>query len=68
MVTIFNYLVVTNFFWMLVEGLYLHTMIVWAFLLDQLRFWHYAFLGWCESAKLVLIQIAFHCHSSQIER
>jgi len=38
MVAVFNYLLVTNFFWMLVEGLYLHTVIVWTFSSDHLRF------------------------------
>lgn len=46
--TLLNYMLVTNFFWMLVEGLYLHTVIVWAFSLDRIRFWHFALLGWGE--------------------
>lgn len=46
--TLFNYLLVTNFFWMLVEGLYLHMFIVWAFSLERIRFWHYVVLGWGE--------------------
>jgi len=47
MVSLFNYLLLTNFLWMLVEGLYLHTVIVWTFsAVDQLTLRHYAALGW----------------------
>ena len=48
LVALYNYLQVTNFFWMLVEGLCLHTMIVWAFSVEKVRLWHYVVLGWCE--------------------
>jgi hypothetical protein len=47
-VALYNYVQVANFFWMLVEGLYLHTMIVWAFSIERIRFWYYAVLGWCQ--------------------
>jgi len=46
MMALFNYLLLTNFFWMLVEGLYLHAVIVWTFSLDDVRFRYYAALGW----------------------
>ncbi|PWA25326.1 hypothetical protein CCH79_00005418, partial [Gambusia affinis] len=35
--TIYNYFVVTNFFWMFVEGCYLHTAIVMTYSTDKLR-------------------------------
>lgn len=50
--TVYSYIQVTNFFWMLVEGLYLHTMIVWAFSADKIRFWYYALLGWGKYSKV----------------
>ena len=53
MVAVFNYLLVTNFFWMLVEGLYLHTVIVWTFSSDHLRCRHYEALGWGEYSALL---------------
>ncbi|ELU10073.1 hypothetical protein CAPTEDRAFT_93223 [Capitella teleta] len=53
-VALYNYIQVANFFWMLVEGLYLHTMIVWAFSIERIRFWYYAVLGWCGPALVVL--------------
>lgn len=46
--TIFNYFVVTNFFWMFVEGCYLHTAIVMTYSTEHLRKWLFLFIGWCE--------------------
>jgi len=46
MVSLFNYLLLTSFFWMLIEGLYLHVVIVLTFSADRLRLRHYAALGW----------------------
>lgn len=50
--TIYNYFVVTNFFWMFVEGCYLHTAIVMTYSTDKLRKWVFLFIGWCECAVL----------------
>lgn len=46
--TVFNYFVVTNFFWMFVEGCYLHTAIVMTYSTERLRKWIFLFIGWCE--------------------
>ena len=46
--TIFNYCVVTNFFWMCVEGCYLHTASVMTYSTEHLRKWLFLFIGWCE--------------------
>ncbi|XP_058464591.1 diuretic hormone receptor-like isoform X2 [Malaya genurostris] len=46
LVTIFHYFSTTNFFWMLVEGLYLYMLVVQTFSGDNLRFRKYAFIGW----------------------
>lgn len=53
-ISLFNYLMVTSFFWMLIEGLYLHTVLVWSFSQDRLRFWHYAILGWGVPAIFII--------------
>ncbi|KFQ05498.1 Corticotropin-releasing factor receptor 2, partial [Leptosomus discolor] len=45
--TVYNYFVVTNFFWMFVEGCYLHTAIVMTYSTDKLRKWVFLFIGWC---------------------
>ncbi|CAB1326428.1 unnamed protein product, partial [Coregonus sp. 'balchen'] len=46
--TIYNYFVVTNFFWMFVEGCYLHTAIVMTYSTDKLKKWVFLFIGWCK--------------------
>lgn len=49
--TVFNYFVVTNFFWMFVEGCYLHTAIVMTYSTERLRKWLFLFIGWCEGPR-----------------
>ncbi|RUS72066.1 hypothetical protein EGW08_020171 [Elysia chlorotica] len=34
------------FYWMFIEGLYLFTIIVWAFSAAKIRLWYYLLLGW----------------------
>lgn len=46
LVTLFHYFSATNFFWMLVEGLYLYMLVVQTFSGDNLRFRKYAIIGW----------------------
>nr|CAI9699234.1 unnamed protein product [Rangifer tarandus platyrhynchus] len=52
--TIFNYFVVTNFFWMFVEGCYLHTAIVMTYSTERLRKWLFLFIGWCVPCPIVI--------------
>ncbi|XP_078073153.1 corticotropin-releasing factor receptor 2-like isoform X3 [Mustelus asterias] len=52
--TIFNYFVVTNFFWMFVEGCYLHTAIVMTYSTDKLRKWIFLFIGWCVPCPIIV--------------
>uniref|UniRef100_A0A8C4YAE1 Corticotropin releasing hormone receptor 2 n=1 Tax=Gopherus evgoodei TaxID=1825980 RepID=A0A8C4YAE1_9SAUR len=53
--TIYNYFVVTNFFWMFVEGCYLHTAIVMTYSTDKLRKWVFLFIGWCKCIPCPII-------------
>nr|QBC65468.1 DH44 receptor [Aedes aegypti] len=46
LVTLLHYFTLTNFFWMLVEGLYLYMLVVQTFSGDYLRFWKYSIIGW----------------------
>lgn len=48
-VAVFNYAQMTNFFWMLVEGLYLHIIIVWTYSADKIKRWYLIVLGWGKS-------------------
>uniref|UniRef100_A0A336K2T2 Diuretic hormone receptor n=1 Tax=Culicoides sonorensis TaxID=179676 RepID=A0A336K2T2_CULSO len=51
---LFQYFSLTNFCWMLVEGLYLYMLVVETFSGDNLRFGMYAFIGWGCPAIFVL--------------
>uniref|UniRef100_A0A452RQ30 Corticotropin-releasing factor receptor 2 n=1 Tax=Ursus americanus TaxID=9643 RepID=A0A452RQ30_URSAM len=52
--TIFNYFVVTNFFWMFVEGCYLHTAVVMTYSTERLRKWLFLFIGWCIPCPIII--------------
>ncbi|XP_053464541.1 corticotropin-releasing factor receptor 2 isoform X3 [Nycticebus coucang] len=52
--TIFNYFVVTNFFWMFVEGIYLHTAIVMTYSTERLPKWLFLFIGWCVPCPIII--------------
>lgn len=54
LVTLFHFFTLTNFFWMLVEGLYLYMLVVKTFSGDNLRFNIYASIGWGKSTHLLL--------------
>lgn len=45
----FQYFIMANFFWLLVEGLYLHTLLVVIF--ENRHFVVYMFIGWGELGK-----------------
>ncbi|XP_049294904.1 diuretic hormone receptor-like isoform X2 [Anopheles funestus] len=54
-VTLLHYFTLTNFFWMLVEGLYLYMLVVETFSGDNLRFNMYAAIGWGGPAIFVIL-------------
>uniref|UniRef100_A0A8C4QN76 G-protein coupled receptors family 2 profile 2 domain-containing protein n=1 Tax=Eptatretus burgeri TaxID=7764 RepID=A0A8C4QN76_EPTBU len=54
-ITVFNYFQVTNFFWMFVEGCYLHTVIVMTYSTDKLRKWLFLCLGWGIPVLIITI-------------
>ncbi|XP_066302118.1 corticotropin-releasing factor receptor 2-like isoform X2 [Branchiostoma lanceolatum] len=53
-VTLFNYFQVTGFFWMFVEGLYLHIMVAHVFGTERIKCWMYAVIGWCVPIPIIL--------------
>ncbi|XP_042192170.1 parathyroid hormone 2 receptor [Callorhinchus milii] len=45
-VMLFLYFLATNYYWILVEGLYLHCLILMAFLSDRKYLWGFTLIGW----------------------
>ncbi|XP_039441643.1 diuretic hormone receptor-like isoform X1 [Culex pipiens pallens] len=54
-VTLLHYFTLTNFFWMLVEGLYLYMLVVETFSGDNLRFNMYAAIGYGGPGVFVVV-------------
>lgn len=46
LVILLTYLMVTNFFWMFVEGLYLYMLVVKTFSVEKIKLQTYVFIGW----------------------
>nr|XP_039274255.1 parathyroid hormone 2 receptor-like isoform X1 [Styela clava] len=44
--TLFHYFVATNYYWILVEALYLHSLIFVAFFSDKKYLWRFTLTGW----------------------
>jgi len=44
--TLFHYFLATNYYWILVEALYLHSLIFVAFFSDRKYLWRFIFTGW----------------------
>ncbi|KAM6951085.1 growth hormone releasing hormone receptor 2 [Aplochiton taeniatus] len=54
-VTFFQSCVLANFFWLLVEGLYLQTLLVFTFTQKKKLFWVYTVIGWGTPSVTILI-------------
>ncbi|XP_022303718.2 corticotropin-releasing factor receptor 2-like isoform X2 [Crassostrea virginica] len=67
-VAIFNYAQMTNFFWMLVEGLYLHVIIVWTYSADKIRRWYFVVLGWGIPLIIIAVWVALRIYSTSVQQ
>ncbi|XP_069329675.1 parathyroid hormone/parathyroid hormone-related peptide receptor isoform X1 [Eulemur rufifrons] len=56
-VTFFLYFLATNYYWILVEGLYLHSLIFMAFFSEKKYLWGFTVFGWGLPAVFVAIWV-----------
>ncbi|XP_075953365.1 parathyroid hormone/parathyroid hormone-related peptide receptor [Anarhichas minor] len=54
-VTLFLYFMATNYYWILVEGLYLHSLIFMTFFSDRKYLWGFTLIGWGVPAMVVTV-------------
>lgn len=52
-VTFFLYFLATNYYWILVEGLYLHSLIFMAFFSEKKYLWVFTIFGWGTETGVV---------------
>ncbi|KAM6897988.1 parathyroid hormone 3 receptor [Lycodopsis pacificus] len=57
-VTLFLYFLATNHYWILVEGLYLHSLIFMAFLSDKNYLWALTIIGWGAPSVFVSVWVS----------
>uniref|UniRef100_W5LPT4 Growth hormone releasing hormone receptor 2 n=1 Tax=Astyanax mexicanus TaxID=7994 RepID=W5LPT4_ASTMX len=60
-VTFFQYCVLANFYWLLVEGLYLQTLLIFTFTHKRAFVWWYALIGWMPTVTIITWTLLKHC-------
>ncbi|XP_069490134.1 vasoactive intestinal polypeptide receptor 1-like isoform X2 [Ambystoma mexicanum] len=56
-IVFFQFSVLANFYWLLVEGMYLQTLLIFTFISDKRYFWWYIVIGWGTPALTAAVWI-----------
>ncbi|RXN28423.1 parathyroid hormone parathyroid hormone-related peptide receptor [Labeo rohita] len=67
-VTLFLYFLATNYYWILVEGLYLHSLIFMTFFSDRKYLWGFTLIGWGVPAMFVTIWASMRATLADTEK
>ncbi|KAH0627672.1 hypothetical protein JD844_003756 [Phrynosoma platyrhinos] len=67
-VTLFLYFLATNYYWILVEGLYLHSLIFMAFFSEKKYLWGFTLFGWGLPAVFITVWASLRATLADTEK